>query len=561
MCNHNQGLLAMPFRSLSVCLDHLHRSFLFFSDSGRNMARGYSANRSSSSRATLKTKRKRSISIQKLRDSIDRSNSTTSSGKTEGAVADRPVRRVIRKVSTAPSSVQIEQVRAARSQSAAKQRSVNVTKAKSWEEPPNVWLAQKLAKEHMDDLEASEDEDETTRRQDVLTKYKAAGKLVDEVLAFVCDKCTPGANTFAICGAGDEELKRRVVGVFNKARGEDGRKVPRGIAYPCTVSVNNVLCNHSPAQESHAVTLKSGDVVKVHLGAHVDGYPVNAARTIIIPYPADVEVAAPATVCNTVEAARVALLAVIHMLRPGAQNGDITDYIHRVGHHYDVEAVEGVLSTRTKRWISDSLEAIITRRVTKEDPQQDVAPVTIKPFQVWNLDVAFTNAPSYKMGVPPDQVNIFRKNEFENVQDLRIPTATDFLREVNENFFCFPFHSLHAAYPAKARMGISILKKAGLVDELVALQCKPKFVTARFSCTVVVSDKRVNIVCGAPPESINYGAGAEVLQIPADVQALLNEPLIFSASDKTTEKKSKKKARTEAAPEAPVAPADNEEAQ
>ncbi|CUG89260.1 Hypothetical protein, putative [Bodo saltans] len=165
------------------------------------------------------------------------------------------------------------------------------------------------------------------------------------------------------------------------------------------------------------------------------------------------------------------------------------------------------------------------------------------------------------MSVPVDQVTLFRKNEFENVQDLRIPSATEFLKEVNDNFFCFPFHSSHAAYPAKARMGIVVLKKANLIDELVPLQCKPKFVTSRFSATVVVSDKRVNIVCGAPPASIDYGAGSEVAEIPADVQALINEPLIFAASDKTTEKKSKKKARTETAPAATTAPAENEEAQ
>lgn len=528
------------------------------------MARGYSANRSSSSRATLKSKRKRSISIQKLRDSIDRSSSVaiqSSNNASEEAIAARPIRQVIRKGSTAPSTIQMEKTRVARSQSVARVRSQSATKAKSWEEPANVFLAQKLAKEHMEDLEASEDEDETTRRQDVVTKYKAAGKLVDEVLEFVVEKCIEGSNTYALCVAGDEELKRRAVGVFSKAKGEDGKKVPRGIAFPVTVSVNNMLCNHSPAQESHAVTLKGGDVVKVHMGVHVDGYPVSAARTIIVARPAEVEVAIPTSVCNTVEASRVALLSVIHMLRPGAENADITDYIARVGAHYDVEAVEGVLSTRTKRWITDSMEAIITRRVTKEDPQQEVAPVTVKPFQVWNLDIAFTNAPSYKMSVPADQVTLFRKNEFENVQDLRIPSATEFLREVNENFFCFPFHSSHAAYPAKARMGIAVLKKANLIDELVPLQCKPKYVTARFSATVIVSDKRVNIVCGAPPASIDFGAASEVAEVPADVQALINEPLIFAASDKTTEKKSKKKARTEAAPAATESTAANEEAQ
>lgn len=507
-----------------------------------------------SSRSTLKAKRKRSISIQKLRDSVDRSASVAAV-RAESEIANRPIRRVIRSTKDAPTAAQIEQFTAKKERS----HSVASTKAKQWDTPANVFDAQKLAKEHMEDLEGSEDEDETTRRQDVMTKYKAAGKLVDEALKQIVDRCIVGATTYDLCTQGDADLKKRANATYGKVKGDNGKKLPRGISYPVNVSVNNVLCNHSPASEAHGVTLQAGDVVKVHLGVHIDGYPVCAAKTIIVPASAgSAELATPSSVCNTIEAARVALLSVIHLLRPGAENGDITDSIHRVGAHYDVEAVEGVLSTRTKRWITDSLEAIITRRVTKEDPQQDVAPTTIQPFQVWTLDVAFTNSPSYKMSIPADQVNLFRKNEIANVQDLRIPTASEFLKEVNDNFFCFPFHSNHAQTPNKARMGIAVLKKAGLLDELVTLQCKQKFVTARFSATVVVSDKRVNILCGAPPETFDYGTGSNVIAAPPDIAALINEPLVFAASDKTTETKSKKKARTEAAP-VPVAAAENEE--
>lgn len=509
------------------------------------MPRGYSGNRSTSSRPTLKAKRKRSVSMQKLRDSISRSQSSasTATAKDESQATRKPVRRVIR------AGLKIENLGFEDrkvSQSKDNEESADVAKAKQPQDPKNVFVAQKLAKEHMEDLEASEDEEETTRRQDVMTKYKAAGKLVDEVLNVVASKAVTGANTYDLCTLGDKEMRTRVKGVFGKAKNAAGEKLPRGIAYPCNVSVNNMLCNHSPSTAADAITLSKGDIVKIHLAVHIDGYPVTAVRTVVVDAADGTEsFGIEASAARAVEAARVALNAVVHLLRPGAENADITDYIHRVGAFFDVEAVEGVLSTRTKRWITDSMEAIITRRVTREDPQQDVAPVTIKPFQVWTLDVAFTNAPTYKMSVPVDPVNIFRKNEFENVQDLRITTASEFLKEINSNFFCFPFHAMHAVQPSKAKMGISVLKKAGLIDEYVPLQCKPKFVTARFSATVVVTDKRLNILCGAPPsEPLNYGA-TEVPTVTPDIAALLNESLVFAASDQSTEKKSKKKLRTE----------------
>eukprot|EP00331_Platyophrya_macrostoma_P004333 CAMPEP_0176423080 /NCGR_PEP_ID=MMETSP0127-20121128/10083_1 /TAXON_ID=938130 /ORGANISM="Platyophrya macrostoma, Strain WH" /LENGTH=551 /DNA_ID=CAMNT_0017803987 /DNA_START=37 /DNA_END=1692 /DNA_ORIENTATION=+ len=535
------------------------------------MARGYSANRSTSSRPTLKAKRKRSVSIQRLRDSIDsksRSSSTASTGRDEAQEVPRlPVRRVIRAVrveklgvktpvpETVPAAAKAEDEEVTKQESKDKDRPR--TKSEAKRAPSNsVFLAQKLAKEHMEDLEASEDEAETTRRQDVLSKYKTAGKLLDEIMVEVVAKCVVGANTHTICTFGDDQLYTRTKGIFHKARAADGTKVTRGIAFPCNVSVNHVLCNHSPVTAEEGVTLARGDVVKIHMGLHVDGYPVTEARTIIVAAgesssTGEAEFAMEPSAARAIEAARVSLDAMIHYLRPGVENADITDQIARVGNHFEVEAVEGVLSNRTKRWISDSMEAIITRRVTREDPQQDVAAVTIKPFQVWTLDVAFTNAPTYKMSIAPGQVNLFRKNEMESNQDLRSTAAAEFLNEIRDQFFCFPFHARHASQPNKARLAISILRKNNLIDELVALQCKPnankKNVTARFSATVAVTDKRVIVLCGLPPsQPLDYGATSnEIPSVPPDVAALLNEPLIFSASDKTTEKRSKKKARTE----------------
>ena len=96
--------------------------------------------------------------------------------------------------------------------------------------------------------------------------------------------------------------------------------------------------------------LKAYDVVKVHLGAHLDGYPVSAARTIVVPKAKSEGANAITTtatttatnnnnntdVSNIIEAARVALSGMIHLLKPGAVNNDITDFVAMVGNCYGV---------------------------------------------------------------------------------------------------------------------------------------------------------------------------------------------------------------------------------
>lgn len=55
----------------------------------------------------------------------------------------------------------------------------------------------------------------------------------------------------------------------------------RGIAFPCCVSVNNIMGHYSPlADESSA--LKNGDVAKITVGAHFDGYAAIAATTVVV---------------------------------------------------------------------------------------------------------------------------------------------------------------------------------------------------------------------------------------------------------------------------------------
>ena len=48
------------------------------------------------------------------------------------------------------------------------------------------------------------------------------------------------------------------------------------------MSVNNCICHFSPLKSENDVTLKTGDVIKVDMGAHVDGYIAVVAHTQVI---------------------------------------------------------------------------------------------------------------------------------------------------------------------------------------------------------------------------------------------------------------------------------------
>lgn len=61
----------------------------------------------------------------------------------------------------------------------------------------------------------------------------------------------------------------------------------KGIAFPTCLSVNNCVCHFSPVRSEVDVLLKSGDVVKIDLGAHIDGFVAVSAFTTVVGASAD----------------------------------------------------------------------------------------------------------------------------------------------------------------------------------------------------------------------------------------------------------------------------------
>jgi methionine aminopeptidase len=66
--------------------------------------------------------------------------------------------------------------------------------------------------------------------------------------------------------------------VFNNKK---SKKLERGVAFPTCISVNNIMGHFSPMKDE-SLALSEGDVAKIDLGSHIDGYVAQAAHTIVV---------------------------------------------------------------------------------------------------------------------------------------------------------------------------------------------------------------------------------------------------------------------------------------
>jgi methionine aminopeptidase len=91
-------------------------------------------------------------------------------------------------------------------------------------------------------------------------------------------------------------------------------KAEKGLAFPTCLSMNHCAGHFSPLLENTS-QLQEGDLVKVDLGVHIDGYIAQIAFTWIIT--ADRTSPIKGRAADVVCAAHLAAEAALRLLRPG----------------------------------------------------------------------------------------------------------------------------------------------------------------------------------------------------------------------------------------------------
>jgi len=94
------------------------------------------------------------------------------------------------------------------------------------------------------DLSHTTTRPQSTPRSDVCTKYQEAAKIVNLALQGLVSQCVPGAKVIDICEFGQTVITTQVSKLFTKK--VNGQAIDRGVAFPVCISVNDIVCNHSP---------------------------------------------------------------------------------------------------------------------------------------------------------------------------------------------------------------------------------------------------------------------------------------------------------------------------
>lgn len=343
----------------------------------------------------------------------------------------------------------------------------------------------KKAEEEEDDEDADGEVDpskEDLRNPDVVTKYRAAGDIANDAMKAVIAAVAAGKKVVELCDAGDKFITEATGKVFaTQKSGKDGKKVKveKGVAFPTSVSVNHIVGHFSPLSGEAAV-LKVGDLIKIDLGVHIDGYAALLAHTMVV---ADAKDEKTKTVtgkgAQVLTAAHTAAEIALRMLKPGATNTSITDAIAKVASAYKVQAVQGVLSHQLKHFIIDGEKVILNRA----DPEQKVEEFKFETNEVYALDIVMSTAE----GKPKEselRTTIYKRAP-ETHYSLRVKYSRQLLADIDERFPAYPF-TLRALDEKTAKIGIADMVTHNLVHAYPVLTEKEGQLVAHIKLTAAL---------------------------------------------------------------------------
>ncbi|KAJ3214884.1 putative metalloprotease arx1 [Dinochytrium kinnereticum] len=293
------------------------------------------------------------------------------------------------------------------------------------------------------DHQRTELDKDNTLVDTVIQKYQTAAAFANDAIRKVVNAAAPGVKIADLCKLGDDFILDQTSKVFTKGN------IEKGIAYPTCVSVNEIAHCYSPLADESSV-LKLGDVVKVELGVHIDGYVANLAHTTVLNPRSDQPITGKTA--DVICAAYYAAEAALRLVRYGARSTDVIEAINQVAAAFNVHPVEGTSTFLMKRFLIESQQEI----PNGIDPAMIEEPFIFMDNEVYAINVVMSTG-SGSLRPTADRPTVLQR-DVQKLYNFKLKASRHAYNDISRTFGVFPF-SLRSLVDMKQehRLGIQEL--------------------------------------------------------------------------------------------------------
>ncbi|KAF8896457.1 peptidase M24, structural domain-containing protein [Infundibulicybe gibba] len=314
-----------------------------------------------------------------------------------------------------------------------------------------------------------------------LTKYKTAADIVHQVTKKLIELAVEGAKVIDLCIEGDKLIEQGTGAVYNKA--VKGVKVNKGLAFPTSVSVNNTVAHFSPlASDSQSEqVLAKDDVVKLQLGAQIDGFAAISAETVVIG--ATVQDPVTGRRADVLKAAWTAAEVAMRTIKVGNKNWAVTEAVSRVASAWDCKPVEGMLSCQQTQNVIDGKKRIILN--PSEAQKREFETATFAEGEVYGMDILISSGEDGKARLEESRTTIYQRDSTVTYQ-LKMKNSRAVFSEVQKKAGAFPFNIRSLEDEKRSRMGLQEAVQHSLVKPYEVIYTPANTFVAAFHFTLAL---------------------------------------------------------------------------
>ncbi|KAH6643948.1 hypothetical protein C7974DRAFT_300404, partial [Boeremia exigua] len=397
----------------------------------------------------------------------------------------------------------------------------------------------------------------TLANPDTLTKYKVAADISQKVLKEVSGWISEGASIVELCERGDKLLDEEIGKVYR------GKKILKGIGHCTTISPSSYVTPYTPLKsdgEESAVTLKAGEVVKIQLGAQIDGLAAIVCDNVVVGGEITGETAD--LLLGTYYANELLLRLMVppglvahgdeeeqkkNAARKPYTQGQMTQMLEKVAKAYGLNVVESTTIWQFEHNEIESKKKIIL------SPGEGVRGEGLPDVgEVWGVEVGLSLG-SGKVKSNGNRTTLHRRTA--NTFGLKRPTSRQLLSEVVKRFGTFPFSLRQIEDEKVAKVGVVECVRGGVLRQYEVVVDKDSKPVARLFSTIAVTKNGIQRLAQPPALDLEKVKSDKKIE-DEEILKILEQP-VGKASVKKNKKK-KKPAKKAAAGEAAEEEGDDE---
>lgn len=289
--------------------------------------------------------------------------------------------------------------------------------------------------------------------KEVLAKYKKASD--------ISKKCKEYGRKLAIPGANYLEISEKVESKIREMGG--------ALAFPANISVNDVAA-HYCASDKDSNLLKEGDLLKLDIGVHIDGYIVDSAISIPIKTKKHDKL---------ISAAREALDNAIKLVKPGVYVSDIGEVIESTIKKHGFKSIRNLSGHGIEQYNVHAGYNIPNYKAGGKFKLEKGMVIAIEPFATDGRGLVTEGKSS----------GIYELAEKKQVRMYR-----DVLNHILSTYQTLPFSEREISKKfgrTKTKLAISSFVRSGILHDHKILNEKSGSHVAQFEHTIIVDKKPI----------------------------------------------------------------------